>query len=188
MARKLPRHGAPPRRAFGIFYSSIWQMSHHLSTLDSSRWRHRHRVMVGWLITINPVGPPGQGAAGSGRLLQPVTVLTLIICVTSLYDPGRGHPRRRLIVIDPGSWSRRSTAPCPADNYLDRVAECGHGCRRRRRGQASTVTSTSGTSLPASAPASTPSRMADRPTGQGLRAPATAMVKTPSSRREWSKS
>ncbi len=56
MARRLSRAmaAAAATGAFGIFYSSIWQMSHHLSTARLiSIGAIAIAVMVGWLTTIN---------------------------------------------------------------------------------------------------------------------------------------
>ncbi|SMY04455.1 hypothetical protein [Brevibacterium sp. FME37] len=126
MARKLSRAlaAASATGAFGIFYSSIWQMSHHLSTLRLiSIGLIAIAVMVGWLLTVNGL----WDRPVRGRRAQVVfyynlsTVLTLIICVGALYVLlVAGILVGSLIVIDPDFMAQIIDRPeAKFTNYLD---------------------------------------------------------------------
>lgn len=126
MARKLSRAlaAASATGAFGIFYSSIWQMSHHLSTVRLiSIGVIAIAVMVGWLLTVNGLWDRPHRK----RLVQIVfyynlsTVLTLIICVSALYVLlVAGILVGSLIVIDPEFMAQTIHRPeARFSNYLD---------------------------------------------------------------------
>ncbi|WP_319021129.1 hypothetical protein [Brevibacterium aurantiacum] len=126
MARKLSRAlaAASATGAFGIFYSSIWQMSHHLSTARLiSIGLIAIAVMVGWLLTVNGL----WDRPSRKRLVQVVfyynlsTVLTLIICVGALYILlVAGILVGSLIVIDPDFMAQTIHRPeAKFTNYLD---------------------------------------------------------------------
>jgi hypothetical protein len=126
MARKLSRAmaAAAATGAFGIFYSSIWQMSHHLSTLRLiSIGVIAIALMVGWLITINRLWdrPVKERLAQVVFYYNLSTVLTLIICVTSLYAIlVVGILAGGLIVIDPEFMAQTINRPdARLNNYLD---------------------------------------------------------------------
>lgn len=126
MARKLTRAlaAASATGAFGIFYSSIWQMSHHLSTARLiSIGLIAIAVMVGWLLTVNGL----WDRPVRGRRAQVVfyynlsTILTLIICVGALYVLlVMGILVGGLIVIDPEFMAQVIHRPeAEFTNYLD---------------------------------------------------------------------
>ncbi|SDS79485.1 hypothetical protein SAMN04489751_2887 [Brevibacterium sandarakinum] len=126
MARKLSRAlaAASATGAFGIFYSSIWQMSHHLSTARLiSIGLISIAVMVGWLLTVNGL----WDRPSRKRLVQVVfyynlsTVLTLVICVGALYILlVAGILVASLIVIDPEFMAQIIHRPrAEFTNYLD---------------------------------------------------------------------
>src|SRR5690625_2603675 len=126
MARNLsrPMAAAAATGAFGIFYSSIWQMSHHLSTLRLiSIGVIAIALMVGWLITINRLWdrPVKERLAQVVFYYNLSTVLTLIICVTSLYAIlVVGILAGGLIVIDPEFMAQTINRPeARLNNYLD---------------------------------------------------------------------
>ena len=126
MARKLSRAlaAASATGAFGIFYSSIWQMSHHLSTARLiSIGLIAIAVMVGWLLTVNRLWERPV----RGRRRQVVfyynlsTVLTLLICVAALYVLlVAGILLGSLIVIDPDFMAEIIREPhAKFTNFLD---------------------------------------------------------------------
>ncbi len=126
MSRKLSRAmaAATATGAFGIFYSSIWQMSHHLSTLRLiSIGAIAIAVMVGWLISLNRL----WDRPVNERLTQVVfyynlsTVLTLLVCVAALYGAlVVGILAGGLIVIDPDFMAQTINRPdARLNNYLD---------------------------------------------------------------------
>ncbi|MGR6091549.1 hypothetical protein ACU4IU_13380 [Brevibacterium sp. CSND-B09] len=126
MARKLSRAmaAAAATGAFGIFYSSIWQMSHHLSTLRLiSIGIIAIAVMVGWLLTINRLWdrPVNERLAQVVFYYNLSTVLTLIVCVTGLYALlVVGILAGSLIVIDPEFMAQTIHRPeARLTNYLD---------------------------------------------------------------------
>ena len=126
MARKLSRAmaAAAATGAFGIFYSSIWQMSHHLSTLRLiSIGLIAITVMVGWLITINRLWdrPVKERLAQVVFYYNLSTVLTLIVCVAGLYALlVVGILAGGLIVIDPDFMAQTINRPdAGLNNYLD---------------------------------------------------------------------
>ncbi|UVI35241.1 hypothetical protein [Brevibacterium spongiae] len=126
MASKLSRAlaAASATGAFGIFYSSIWQMAHHLSTLRLiSIGMIAIVVMVSWLITINRL----WDRPVNERLTQVVfyynlsTVLTLLICVAALYAClVIGILIGSLVIIDPDFMAKIIGRPhAKFSNYLD---------------------------------------------------------------------
>ena len=126
MVRRLSRAmaAAAATGAFGIFYSSIWQMSHHLSTARLiSIGAIAIAVMVGWLITINRLWdrPVNERLAQVVFYYNLSTVLTLIICVTGLYALlVIGILAGGLIVIDPEFMAQTIHRPeARLTNYLD---------------------------------------------------------------------
>ena len=126
MARKLSRAlaAASATGAFGIFYSSIWQMSHHLSTARLiSIGLIAIAVMVGWLLTVNGLWDrPVRGHRAQVVFYYNLsTVLTLIICVGALYILlVAGILVGSLIVIDPDFMAQTIHRPeAKFTNYLD---------------------------------------------------------------------
>lgn len=126
MARKLSRAlaAASATGAFGIFYNSIWQMSHHLSTLRLiSIGLIAIAVMVLWLTTVNRLWdrPVRERFAQVVFYYNLSTVLTLIICVGALYVTlVLGILLGSLIVIDPEFMAEVIGRPHAAfSNYLD---------------------------------------------------------------------
>ena len=126
MASKLSRAlaAASATGAFGIFYSSIWQMAHHLSTLRLiSIGMIAIAVMVVWLISINRL----WDRPVNERLSQVVfyynlsTVLTLLICVAALYAClVIGILAGSLVIIDPEFMAEIIGRPhARFTNYLD---------------------------------------------------------------------
>ena len=126
MASKLSRAlaAASATGAFGIFYSSIWQMAHHLSTLRLiSIGMIAIAVMVVWLISINRL----WDRPVNERLSQVVfyynlsTVLTLLICVAALYAClVIGILAGSLVIIDPDFMAEIIGRPhARFTNYLD---------------------------------------------------------------------
>ena len=126
MASKLSRAlaAASATGAFGIFYSSIWQMSHHLSTLRLiSIGMIAIAIMVVWLISINRL----WDRPVNERLSQVVfyynlsTVLTLLICVAALYAClVIGILAGSLVIIDPEFMAEIIGRPhARFTNYLD---------------------------------------------------------------------
>lgn len=126
MAPKLSRAlaAASATGAFGIFYSSIWQMAHHLSTLRLiSIGMIAIAVMVAWLISINRL----WDRPVNERLTQVVfyynlsTVLTLLICVAALYIClVIGILAGSLVIIDPEFMAEIIGRPhARFSNYLD---------------------------------------------------------------------
>lgn len=108
---------AAATEAFGIFYSSTWQMPHHLSTARlTSIGAIAIAVMVGWLITINRLWdrPVNERLAQVVFYYNLSTVLTLIICVTGLCALlVIGILAGGLIVIDPEFMALTTTGPKP---------------------------------------------------------------------------
>lgn len=126
MSRRLSRAmaAAAATGAFGIFYSSIWQMSHHLSTVRLiSIGAIAIVVMVLWLITINRLWdrPVNERLAQVVFYYNLSTVLTLTICVTVLYTLlVIGILAGGLIVIDPEFMAQTINRPeARLTNYLD---------------------------------------------------------------------
>ncbi|KHS53896.1 hypothetical protein [Brevibacterium linens] len=128
MARRLSRAmaAAAATEAFGIFYSSTWQMPHHLSTArltSIGAIAIAIAVMVGWLITINRLWdrPVNERLAQVVFYYNLSTVLTLIICVTGLYALlVIGILAGGLIVIDPEFMALTIHRPeARLTNYLD---------------------------------------------------------------------
>ena len=125
MASKLSRAlaAAAATGAFGIFYNSIWQMSHHLSTARLiSIGLIAIAVMVVWLITINRLWdrPVRERIAPVVLYYNLSTVLTLLFCVVALYiSLAAGILVGSLIVIDPDFMSQTIKAPASFSNYLD---------------------------------------------------------------------
>lgn len=125
-ARKLSRAlaAAAATGAFGIFYSSIWQMAHYLSTARLiSIGLIAIAVMVGWLITINRLWdrPVKERLAQVVFYYNLSTVLTLLICVGALYALlVTGILLGSLIVIDPEFMAQVIDRPSARfTNYLD---------------------------------------------------------------------
>lgn len=125
MASKLSRAmaAASATGAFGIFYNSIWQMSHYLSTARLiSIGLIAIAVMVIWLITTNRLWdrPDRERLAPVVLNYNLSTVLTLIVCVIALYATlVAGILVGGLIVIDPGFMSLTIQAPAAFTSYLD---------------------------------------------------------------------
>ena len=125
MASKLSRAlaAASATGAFGIFYSSIWQMSHHLSTARLlSIGLIAMIVMVVWLITINRLWdrPVREGLTSVVVYYNLSTILTLLLCVSALYASlVAGILVGGLIIIDPDFMSQIIEAPAAFSNYLD---------------------------------------------------------------------
>lgn len=126
MARKLSRAmaAAAATGAFGIFYSSIWQMSHSLSTSRLlSIGLIALVVMVGWLVIVNRLWdrPVNERLAQVVFYYNLSTILTLIICVASLYATlVIGILVGGLIVIDPDFMAQTiGLSEAKFTNYLD---------------------------------------------------------------------
>lgn len=125
MASKLSRAlaAAAATGAFGIFYSSIWQMYHYLSTARLiSIGLIAIAVMVVWLVTINRLWdrPVRERLAPVVLYYNLSTVLTLLLCVVCLYVLlVAGILVGSLIVIDPEFMSRTIRAPATFGSYLD---------------------------------------------------------------------
>lgn len=125
MASKLSRAlaAATATGAFGIFYNSIWQMSHFLSTARLiSIGVIAIAVMVVWLITINRLWdrPVRERLAPVVLYYNLSTALTLLLCVIALYvSLVAGILVAGLIVIDPQFMSQTIQAPASFGNYLD---------------------------------------------------------------------
>jgi hypothetical protein len=126
MARKLTRAlaAASAAGAFGIFYNSIWQMAHHLSTLRLiSIGLIAIAVMVSWLITVNRLWdrPVKERLAQVVFYYNLSTVLTLLICVAALYAClVIGILIGSLVIIDPDFMAERIGLPhARFTNYLD---------------------------------------------------------------------
>lgn len=109
--------------AFGIFYSSIWQMSTYLSTLRLlSIGAVAIVVMVSWLIVSHKLWdkPVNEGLATVVMFYNLSTVLTLLITVLTLYAAlvllillGG------LVVIDPEFMGQQIQQKAIFSNYLD---------------------------------------------------------------------
>ena len=126
MARRLSRAmaAAAATGAFGIFYSSIWQMPHHLSIARlTSIGAIAIAVMVGRLITINRLWdrPVNEHLAQVVFYYNLSTVLTLTISVTGLYALlVIGILAGGLIVIDPEFMALTIHRPeARLTNYFD---------------------------------------------------------------------
>lgn len=125
MASKLSRAlaAAAATGAFGIFYSSIWQMSHFLSTTRLiSIGAIAIVVMVVWLITINRLWdrPVRERLASVVLYYNLSTILTLLLCVVALYvSLVVAILIGGLIVIDPRFMSQIIHVPASFTNYLD---------------------------------------------------------------------
>lgn len=125
MASKLSRAlaAASATGAFGIFYNSIWQMSHHLSTMRLiSIGLIAITVMVVWLISVNHLWdrPVRERLAPVVLYYNLSTVLTLFLCVVALYvSLVAGILLGCLIVIDPGFMSQTIKTHASFTNYLD---------------------------------------------------------------------
>lgn len=125
VASKLSRAlaAASATGAFGIFYNSIWQMSHHLSTMRLiSIGLIAITVMVVWLISVNHLWdrPVRERLAPVVLYYNLSTVLTLFLCVVALYcSLVAGILLGGLIVIDPDFMSQTIEAPATFINYLD---------------------------------------------------------------------
>src|SRR5699024_10894894 len=126
MARKLSRAmaAAAATGAFGIFYSSIWQMSHHLSTVRLiSIGVIAIALMVGGLITINRLWdrPVKERRAQVVFYYNLSALLTLVSCVSALYAIlFVGILAGGLTVIDPEFMAQTITRPeARLNNYLD---------------------------------------------------------------------
>ncbi|KAB1946138.1 hypothetical protein F8227_13355 [Brevibacterium linens ATCC 9172] len=109
--------------AFGIFYSSIWQMSTYLSTLRLlSIGALAVLVMVAWLIASHKLWdrPVNERLATVVMYYNLSTVLTLLITVVALYAilvvlillGG-------LVVIDPAFMTQQIQQEASFNNYLD---------------------------------------------------------------------
>ncbi len=109
--------------AFGIFYSSIWQMSTYLSTLRLlSIGALAVLVMVAWLIVSHRLWdrPVNERLATVVMYYNLSTVLTLLITVIALYAilvvlillGG-------LVVIDPAFMTQQIQQEASFTNYLD---------------------------------------------------------------------
>ncbi|QUL81012.1 hypothetical protein IG171_01500 [Brevibacterium sp. SMBL_HHYL_HB1] len=109
--------------AFGIFYSSIWEMSTYLSTLRLlSIGALAVLVMVAWLIASHELWdrPVNEGLATVVMYYNLSTVLTLLITVLALYAilvvlillGG-------LVVIDPAFMTQQIQQEASFTNYLD---------------------------------------------------------------------
>ncbi|WP_420095734.1 hypothetical protein [Brevibacterium sediminis] len=109
--------------AFGIFYSSIWQMSTYLSTLRLlSIGALAILMMVAWLIFSHRLWdrPVNESLATVVMYYNLSTVLTLLITVIALYATlvvlillGG------LVVIDPGFMTQQIQQDASFTNYLD---------------------------------------------------------------------
>ncbi|AZU02456.1 hypothetical protein CXR29_13705 [Brevibacterium linens] len=109
--------------AFGIFYSSIWQMSTYLSTLRLlSIGALAIVVMVAWLIASHKLWdrPVNERLATVVMYYNLSTVLTLLITVIALYATlvvlillGG------LVVIDPAFMTQQIQQEASFTNYLD---------------------------------------------------------------------
>ncbi|MFE1083776.1 hypothetical protein [Brevibacterium sediminis] len=109
--------------AFGIFYSSIWQMSTYLSTLRLlSIGALAILVMVAWLIASHKLWdrPVNERLATVVMYYNLSTVLTLLITVIALYATlvvlillGG------LVVIDPAFMTQQIQQEASFTNYLD---------------------------------------------------------------------
>ncbi|WP_229664211.1 hypothetical protein [Brevibacterium sediminis] len=109
--------------AFGIFYSSIWQMSTYLSTLRLlSIGALAILVMVAWLIASHKLWdrPVNERLATVVMYYNLSTVLTLLITVIALYATlvvlillGG------LVVIDPAFMTQQIQQDASFTNYLD---------------------------------------------------------------------
>lgn len=125
MASKLSRAlaAASATGAFGIFYNSIWQMSHHLSVARLiSIGVIAIAVMVAWLITVNRLWdrPVRERLAPVVLYYNLSTILTLLLCVVTLYvSLVAGILAGSLIIIDPGFMSQTIKSPATFSNYLD---------------------------------------------------------------------
>lgn len=126
MASKLSRAmaAASATGAFGIFYSSIWQMSHHLSTLRLvSIGLVAIVLMVFWLISINRLWdkPVNERRTTVVFYYNLSTVLTLLICVAALYVClVVGILVGSLVIIDPDFMAETVHLPhARFANYLD---------------------------------------------------------------------
>lgn len=110
--------------AFGIFYSSIWQMAEYLSTARLlSIGAVAVAVMITWLIVSNGLWdkPVHERLTRVVVLYNFSTVLTLLVCVVALYLAlvvmifAGG-----LIIIDPGFMSTLlASSDVQLTNYLD---------------------------------------------------------------------
>lgn len=126
MARRLSRAlaAASATGAFGIFYSSIWQMSHALSIARLiSIGLIAIVVMVVWLTTVNRLWdrPVNERLAQVVLYYNLSTVLTLLICVALLYALlVCAILLGGLIIIDPGFMAETiGVSEVKLTNYLD---------------------------------------------------------------------
>lgn len=109
--------------AFGIFYSSIWQMSTYLSTARLlSIGATAILVMVSWLIVNHKLWdePRSDSLATVVMYYNLSTVLTLLITVFALYAGLVGLILLGgLIVIDPEFMTAQIRQEATVANYLD---------------------------------------------------------------------
>lgn len=109
--------------AFGIFYSSIWQMSSYLSTQRLvSIGLIAIAVMVTWLITSHRLWdkPVNERLAPVVFYYNLSTVLTLLISVAALYVLlVIGIFLTSLVVIDPEFMGQVLQTRASVGNYLD---------------------------------------------------------------------
>ncbi|MDN5655056.1 MAG: hypothetical protein L0G46_08230, partial [Kocuria sp.] len=109
--------------AFGIFYSSIWQMSTYLSTLRLlSIGAVAIVVMVSWLVVSHKLWdkPVSEGLATVVMYYNLSTVLTLLVTVLALYATlGILILLGGLVVIDPEFMGQQIQQKAIFSNYLD---------------------------------------------------------------------
>ncbi|WP_349828037.1 hypothetical protein [Brevibacterium litoralis] len=126
--RTVPRLGsamaaAGATSAFGVFYTSIWEMAAALSTARMALIGVMAVVsMVLWLhhghrLWDRPPGRPGR----YGTVVYNVsTVLTLVLCVLALYTAlFAGVLLASVVVIDPGFLSSTLGEEAGPEHYLD---------------------------------------------------------------------